>query len=40
VEITGGILREKGLGLFKDFFSNPQNDYLSNSLLATYTLNQ
>jgi tRNA(adenine34) deaminase len=40
VEITGGILRENGLGLFKDFFSNPHNDYLSNSLLATYTLNQ
>lgn len=40
VEIISGILREKGLGLFKDFFSNPDNDYLQNSLLATYTLNQ
>ncbi len=40
VEITRGILREKGLGLFKDFFSNPDNEYLKNSLLATYTLNQ
>jgi len=40
VEITGGILRDKGLGLFKDFFSNPDNDYLKNSLLANYTLRQ
>ena len=40
VAISRGILREKGLGLFKEFFSNPDNDYLKNSLLATYTLNQ
>ncbi len=40
VEITGGILREQGLTLFRDFFLNPDNDYLKNSLLARYTLNQ
>lgn len=40
VEISRGILREEGLGLFKDFFSNPDYDYLKNSLLASYTLNQ
>jgi tRNA(adenine34) deaminase len=40
VEISRGILREKGLGLFKEFFANPDNDYLKNSLLASYTLNQ
>ena len=40
VEITGGILREKGLGLFKQFFANPENDYLADSLLARYTLKQ
>lgn len=40
VQIIRGILREEGLGLFKDFFSNPDNDYLKNSLLATYTINQ
>jgi tRNA(adenine34) deaminase len=40
VEISKGILRGKGLGLFKEFFSNPNNDYLKNSLLANYTLNQ
>ena len=40
VEISKGILRDKGLGLFKEFFSNPDNDYLKNSLLANYTLNQ
>jgi tRNA(adenine34) deaminase len=40
VDVTAGILREDGLGLFKDFFANPENDYLRDSLLATYTLNQ
>ncbi len=40
VEITKGILRERGLGLFREFFSNPDNEYLKNSLLATYTLDQ
>ena len=40
VQVTRGVLREKGLGLFKDFFSNPDNDYLKDSLLATYTINQ
>ncbi len=40
VEITAGVLREEGLGLFKDFFANEENDYLRDSLLATYTLNQ
>lgn len=40
VEITGGILRDKGLGLFKEFFANPANDYLADSLLARYTLSQ
>jgi len=40
VEMSRGILREKGLGLFKEFFSNPNNVYLKNSLLASYTLNQ
>jgi len=40
VEITGGILRQKGLDLFKEFFANPDNDYLHDSLLASYTLNQ
>jgi tRNA(adenine34) deaminase len=40
VDIVRGVLREKGLGLFKDFFASSGNDYLKNSLLATYTLNQ
>ncbi len=40
VEIEKGVLREKGLALFKKFFANPDNDYLRNSLLATYTLEQ
>ena len=40
VEITGSILREKGLSLFKEFFANPENDYLADSLLARYTQKQ
>ncbi len=40
VEVTGGVLREQGLRLFKDFFLNPDNDYLKNSMLARYTLGQ
>ncbi len=40
VKITGGILRKKGLGLFKEFFANPDNNYLADSLLAAYTLHQ
>jgi tRNA(adenine34) deaminase len=40
VEITAGVLREKGLRLFKQFFADPDNDYLKDSLLATYTLSQ
>lgn len=40
VEITGGVLRHKGLAVFKDFFANPNNDYLTDSLLAVYTLKQ
>ncbi|GAB6192371.1 nucleoside deaminase [Desulfocastanea catecholica] len=40
VEITGGLLRQQGLDLFKEFFANPDNDYLQDSLLASYTLNQ
>jgi tRNA(adenine34) deaminase len=40
VEITGGVLRREGLALFKEFFADSDNDYLRDSLLATYTLNQ
>jgi len=40
VDISGGVLRDQGLGLFKDFFSNPDNEYLRNSFLAAYTLKQ
>ena len=40
VEITGGVLREKGLGLFKNFFAHPDHGYLAGSLLARYTLDQ
>ena len=40
VEVTGGIMRESGLALFKEFFANPDNSYLVDSLLAAYTLKQ
>ncbi len=40
VEITGAILREQGLALFKEFFADPENNYLADSLLAAYTLKQ
>ena len=40
VELIPGLLREESLDLFKDFFTNPQNDYWRDSLLADYTLKQ
>lgn len=38
IKITGGVMRNVSLRIFKDFFSNPSNSYLKNSLLAEYTL--
>lgn len=38
VRIMPGILRAESLKLFKDFFADPANDYLRQSLLAEYTL--
>ena len=40
ISITPDILRKKSLQLLKTFFSNPENTYLNDSLLATYTLRQ
>ena len=40
ISITGDVLREKSLQLFKDFFSSPDCDYLKDTLLASYTLKQ
>ena len=40
ISITPGILRKKSLQLLKTFFSNPENTYLKDSPLATYTLRQ
>lgn len=34
------ILRDECLHLFQQFFKNPQNTYLQNTLLARYTLDQ
>jgi tRNA(adenine34) deaminase len=38
VAIVPHILRDKSLALFKAFFSNPENTYWKDSLLARYTL--
>ncbi len=38
--IIPDVLRPCSLELFKMFFSNPENTYLKNSLLAHYTLTQ
>jgi tRNA(adenine34) deaminase len=38
--IIPGILRNESLKLLKAFFSEPENTYLKDSLLATYTLGQ
>ncbi len=38
IKITPHILREESLKLFKQFFSDPANDYWKDSVLAKYTL--
>ncbi len=38
MEIVKHVMREECLQLFHRFFSNPENDYLHNTLLAEYTL--
>ncbi len=40
VTILPHILRDESLMLFKEFFSNPENIYWKDSLLAEYTLKQ
>ncbi|WP_457576274.1 nucleoside deaminase [Desulfomarina sp.] len=40
VSIIGGILRKESLELFQTFFSSPDCDYLKDTLLAEYTLQQ
>ncbi len=40
VTIVGSVLRHESLELFKTFFSSPQCQYLTNTMLATYTLQQ
>lgn len=40
IKITPNILRAESLKLFKQFFSDPANDYWRDSLLATYTLGE
>ena len=40
ISIAPRILYDESLALFKEFFSNPENTYWKDSLLAKYTLNQ
>ena len=40
ITTTPNVLRQESLTLFKEFFSDPQNRYLKESLLAQYTLKQ
>ncbi len=40
IEVVPDVLRGKSLALFKEFFSDPHNDYLKGSFLTEYTLNQ
>jgi tRNA(adenine34) deaminase len=40
ISIARLVLRNESLKLFADFFKNPQNQYLKDSLLAKYTLDQ
>ncbi len=38
VKVVPGILRAESLKMFKDYFADPANGYLRQSLLAEYTL--
>jgi len=38
IQVINGVMRGCSLQLFKNFFSNPLNQYLKDSLLAKYTL--
>ena len=40
IQVVRDVLRDESLSLFKTFFTNPQNQYWRNSLLADYTLKQ
>lgn len=39
-KITGGVLRRESLSLFYDFFTSNSSDYLRDTYLARYTLEQ
>ncbi len=40
IQITGGVLREESLTLFKKYFTSPETFYLRDTLLAEYTIRQ
>lgn len=40
LKITKDVLRDESLGLFKEFFKNPLNNYWKDSYLEKYTLDQ
>ena len=40
ISLTPNILRNESLKLFKTYFSNPETNYLQDSLLGTFTFSQ
>lgn len=40
IKVTSGICRNKSIEMFKVFFGGEENQYLNNSILASYTLDQ
>lgn len=40
ISVISGVLRNKSLGIFRTYFSNPSNSYWRGSILADYTLAQ
>jgi len=40
VAVISGVLRDRSLALFQDFFNKPDNHYWKGSLLEQYTLDQ
>jgi tRNA(adenine34) deaminase len=38
VRVVPGVMRAESLNIFKKYFSNPENNYWKQSLLAEYTL--
>jgi tRNA(adenine34) deaminase len=40
IRVKAQVLREKSVALFKEFFTDPKNSYLKETLLSQYTMKQ